>query len=97
MSAKPRVNLILDSLILLVFLLTILSGLDLEQALRKSFEIRSGFESLHLHSWAAFTFIGLIVIHQFFHWKWILSQIKQLVTSYKRREQGQLRQKRSGN
>ncbi len=89
MSAKPRVNLILDSLILLAFLLTILSGLDLEQTLRASFETGSAQAVFHQHSWAAFTFIGLITIHQFFHWKWIVSQLKQLVKGSRHREQVQ--------
>ncbi len=84
MSAKPRVNLILDSLILVAFLLTVASGLDLEHDLRSSLAMSQGHGIFHHHSLAAFTFIGLILIHQLFHWKWIMSQLKQLIKGSRR-------------
>ncbi len=89
MSAKPRVNLILDCFILTALVLTVLSGLNLEHALRSSLEIEAGSVHMaaHWHSWAAFMFIGLIVIHQIFHWKWITSQLKQLVRGSRRQSQ----------
>ena len=90
MSVKPRVNLILDCLILVAFLLTFFSGHALEAALRSTsvqsepvvtsiFEAGSVNPAAHLHMGASTAFVALIVVHQFFHWKWITSQIKQLM------------------
>ncbi len=84
MSAKPRVNLILDCLILLAFLMTIVSGLDLEDTLRLSFETGGVPFAMHRHSMAAFLFIGLVLTHQLFHWKWIMSQLRLLFKGSRR-------------
>ena len=89
MSVKPRVNLTLDSIILAIFLLTLVSGVALDRSL-DSISLQSGaavgsilqagdiHPLLHLHVFMALGLIVMVAVHQFVHWKWITSQVKQL-------------------
>ena len=90
MSVKPRVNLILDSLILVTFILTILSGFRLDvildsvslqtaQAAEPILHLSNVHPAAHFHIGMSAAFLILVVIHQFVHWKWIMSQIRQLM------------------
>ncbi len=99
MSVKPRVNLILDSLILVAFLLTIISGFSLDAALdsvivpagQGASSITQMDDSIHgaghLHIGMSITFVVLIAAHHVVHWKWITSQVAHLFGSSRQRLQ----------
>jgi hypothetical protein len=97
MKVKPRTHLALDTVIFVLFVLTMLSGLVTWLALPGGFQggrnpaYSANFLALSrdtwkdLHLWAGLAMGGLASLHLFLHLPWVKCQIERLFTKQKRR------------
>jgi len=94
MNVKPRTNLVLDTVILVLFLVVLVSGLLL-WTVYPSGGIRAGrghntsvsetvvlgldkHTMVTLHDWSGLIVGLLALVHLVFHWRWIMCQSRRL-------------------
>jgi hypothetical protein len=96
MSVKPKTNLILDTLILVMFILAVFSGFHLDATLDSAsvqpgqatgliLQLSNVHPAIHWHGLTSMTFVVLIVVHHIVHWKWMRSQIRPLLRNFGQR------------
>lgn len=94
MSVKPRTNFILDTIILVLFVVVLVSGVLLWQVYPEGQSRHQGrraevtptetvmgldrSDMRAVHDWAGVLMGVLVGVHLVFHWKWIVCQMKRL-------------------
>jgi hypothetical protein len=92
LSKGPRLNVAINVLVAISFLLTTVSGIYFLFAPSGGFQggRNAGWDPMFLfsgttwdliHTWAGVVFIGVVVVHFWIHWQWIKSMTKQLFLS----------------
>jgi cytochrome b561 len=95
MNIKPRMNYILDTIILVLLVIVMVSGLLLWQVVpdggTRHWGVHAETSSAQtvlglartdirsVHNWAGLLMGGLVLVHLLFHWKWIVCQTRRLL------------------
>lgn len=74
---KPRTNLILDVIIVIVFVVALVSGLPLWASLLSGGGLLAGSSFAWLHGLTGAAMSALVFTHILFHRKWIVCQARQ--------------------
>ncbi len=92
LSKGPRLNVALNALVAVSFLLTAVSGIYFLFAPSGGFQggSNAGWDPMFLfsrttwdliHTWAGVVFIGAVVVHFWIHWRWVKTMTKQFFLS----------------